>query len=376
MVGINSQYVLRFSLGDKNDFIANQNLISYTIVEQVGNMLPNFELIFTSHDDEILSYINEGNTLKIAMGVDEDNLIDNDLVITRVNIGKTGDGRRRILLIGVSDNLEYLNNTKMQITDLKSGVEVVSDVVSNHFKTDFNILSSSDSQYWIQPNVPDREFVNKVALHSYLPNSFIATAITADGTFRLYGMKRAMKAGFNWRFSQESEKEYDIPYSGYFPIDISTGIINNIAGYGRDRLVNELEEGTSAIQFEETDPIMSQSTLNRNTSIDRRATEDRFTNDNVHDNYWKAADRNRQHLLVFSSVRTTVTFVNFFKPIKPLDIAMYVDEGIGLETKDIAEHQSGYYVVSKVARNIVGETMSTVVELLRESFNTNIGGIA
>jgi hypothetical protein len=375
MVGINSQYVLKFSLGPLNDFIANQNLISYTIVEQVGNMLPNFELIFVAHDDEILSYINEGNTLKVAMGVDEDNLIDNDLVITRVNISKVGDGRRRILLIGVQDSLGYLSNTKMQITAAKSGVEVVSDVVSDYFTTDFNVLSSSDSQNWIQPNIPDREFVNQVALHSYLPTSFIATAITADGDFRLMDMKRKMKSGFNWRFSQETENDYDIPYSGYFPIDINTGLINNIAGYGRDRLVNEIEEGTSAIQYEDTSPIMSQSTLSRNTSIDRRATEDRFTNDNVHDNYWKAADRNRQHQLVFSSVRTTVTFVNFFKAIKPLDIAMYVDEGVGLETDDIAEHQSGYYVVSKVARNIVGDTFSTVVELVRESFNTNIGDV-
>jgi hypothetical protein len=377
LIGIKSQYLLGFSIGPLNDFIGRGDLIKCVVVEDAGNTLPRFDLIFVAHNDDILTYANEGNRLNISIGVDEDNLQNIPLVILRKNIGKYGDGRRRVRLVGCLDALEYINNTKLSISSNKSGVAVVKDIVGNYFTIDSNIPNSSDSQNWIQYNIPDREFVNKTYMHSWLPNSFLATAITSDNIFRIRDMRKTIAGDYDWRFGFKREDEIrDIQYGTYFPVDTHSGFFNNIASYGKDRLVNELEAGTSDIQFENIDRYIAlQGDLDRNRNIDRKFTEARFTNANVHSNYWRAFDRNRQYQLAYSSYKLSLTFGHVYKPIKPLDIAMFTDESIGEDNKSTVEHHSGRYIITKVARNIADSSFSTVIEMTRESFNKNEGNL-
>jgi hypothetical protein len=375
MVGIAGQYIMIVSLGDAGDFIEEENLIRFALVSETGNVLPTFQLFFKSADDDVLNYINEGNRLDITIGTDIDNVISVPLIISRKNIGKYGEGERRIELYGVFDALGYINNDNMYISDKKSGVQVVKDITDKYFETDFNIDSSSDLQYWTQYNITDRNFVNGTYLHSWHPSSFFATAITSDGVFRLYDIKKKLLEDYKWKFTSKLEnRSKDIEYGGYFPIDIFNGVINNLSGYGAQRPVNNIEAGTTDTQSDLIETLIALGPFDKRNDLIKKSYETRPVNTNVHVNYWKAYDKNRQYLMHYSSHQVSLVFYNAFKLLNPLDLVMFVDTGVGAgNTSSTSEHYSGLYLVQKVAINVVGNSLSTVIEMTRESSNKNLG---
>lgn len=379
MIGVEGQYVFKFKLGDRDDFIQEEELIRFTIIEEVGNVLPTFELAFSTLDEDILAELNEGNDIEVSFGKEPTDMIDVRLIVTRMDPVRSGDQKRIFAVVGMMSAVAYLNNDKIFISDKKSGVEVVKEIASQHFDTGstFNVGKSQDIQHWVQANISNRAFINQCWIHSDIPNSFIACGISTDNKFILKDIKKDLSQPFRWRFISEIEKDNDISYDGDFGIDMNGGFINNWLGYKREKLIYNLEDGTEEFISEELKPVVALAKeLTRRADVEKRAATAGIKNENVHPNFWQAHLRNLSNLAVFGSVKLVVSFHNRFEKIRILDQVMFKEDSLSNVKTASSSYLSGIYYVSKVARTVEHRQFVTTCEILRESLNEQKGSFA
>lgn len=380
MIRTTGQYVFRFSLSGYEDFIDEGNISNFVIIEEAGNVLPTFQLLFKSNDETMTKLINEGVEIQLQFGKENPDL-QAVLTPTKIKLGRVGDGYREVNIIGLYSAKKYIIEPRLRISSSVSGVEAISTVVNTYFRTNFNITSSSDSQKWIQYNITDKKFVNDIWLHSYIPNSFILIGITSDGAFILKDMRTIVQnylsSGPDWKFTANVVDDKDIPYSGDYTIENNTGFLNYFAGYGKTKLKYNFELGTSeSIIPEAFKYLVSSNNLNRSNDIGSRFTGIVGNSDNVHSYYQLAMLNNITNLAILSSLKVIVSFTNVFKTIKILDLVMLKDAAIGTNTvQRSSETTSGLYIITKVSRQLQGRRFMTTVEMCREGLNELIGDL-
>ena len=103
MIGVEGQYIFRFSIGEFEDFISNDDLVYFNLIEEAGNVLPTFELTFTSANEKLLSTLNEGNILQVSFGRELDHLIDVELIISKNNSNRAGEDLREFNLFKTAE---------------------------------------------------------------------------------------------------------------------------------------------------------------------------------------------------------------------------------------------------------------------------------
>lgn len=376
-IAVAGQYIFSFSIGDIfNDFIQESDLLDFTIIEEAGNVLPTFELVFNIQDDRFLGVLTETNDLKVSFGRDDDDRIDTTLHIASLDSTGHGQGKRTVVLSGFLTNVSYIYNSEMTISDKKSAVEVMRDVAERHnFTPDFNVDTSSDQQHWIQPNVTAKKFVNDLWLHADRTDSFLAMALTVDSKFMIRDMRTLVEQDFQWRFTPFVEEPWDIPYDTNIGIKSNTGFINYWAGYGQNKLIFDLEDEDFRFITEEAKPIIALTReISRKAGLEKRYVNTGMQNDNVHKNYWQASLRNLTNLVIFGAVTVTVSFRDRFRNIRPLDKVMFREQDVA-DPNIATEFHSGLYIVTKVCHRIQNRQFVTTVELNRESFNQVVGNV-
>jgi len=375
LIGIEDQYVISFSIGGKTDFIAQNELANFALIEDAGNSLPTFQLSFVTPDESILDYLHEGNDLNVSFGRNQEELYNSVLTATHVESQRIGENRRQITIAGIYSTLAYLGNSNLLLSDKKSGIEVLIDVASKYFKVESNITKSADKQTWVQPNISDRTFINKLWLHSDLGDSFPAIGITSSGKFIVKDVKKSLNESYVWRFTTiPSDPSKDILYDPDPIFSFDTGLINNWVGYTREKLVYDVESGKTSFVKEIADQTLSNNTsLVKRAGIEKRFAAIGITNDNVHDNYWICYQKNLTSLASFGGMKVTLSFSGQFYPVSVLDRVTYLEDSISPSTSGIpssAQYHSGEYLVSKVSRSISDGTLTTLVQLVREAPNS------
>jgi hypothetical protein len=367
MIGIKGQYLFSFDISGKRNFITENDLQLFKIVEEAGNVLPTFELIFTLEDQSVLRYLNEGNPLNTAMGEDNLAMTNIDLRILNKLITRIAQRKYLVRLTGVYDAMRYYTDCKMSITEQISGVEAIINVVGNYFKVDSNITKSQDKQHWIQNNIPDKSFVNKAWMHSWLGgSSFPAVGITSDGIFVLRDVKKLAKEDYAWKFiSGDSMKKDELIFDQY-KVESNTGLINVWTGYEREREVLNLDAGSEKSVKPTLDTVLALSKdLDRMSDIGTRTSEFGVVNANVHPNYWLAYQQNLSYLSVFGSTKIVLQFSSKYADVRVLDLVLLRD--IDLEMKQAEGYYSGSYLVSRVTRVLENKNFVTMVHLNREA---------
>lgn len=373
-IGFQDQFYFNFSIGDRENFIINwDDLVTFKVGEQTGNVLPEWEIMFNTNDEVVMALFNEGNDLEVSFGRNPTELKETKLAIQRVGKGRAGAGLNTIYANGHYSALDYISNPQLFISDSKSGVEVIRDVAGQHFTivadNDFNVTTSEDTQRWVQHNISNRRFVNDVWMHSFIRDSFILVGITIDGHFVLKDMRILFAQDPRWIFTTGTARgENEIIYDPDVETDSKAGFINAWLGRGRERVIHDLEEGTTSNLFIEPEPLIAiTQQLARKADLAKRHGETRMVNDNVHSEYWEAAMRNLTNLAVFSSECLTLSFTGLFRDIRVLDNVVYNELEIG--TDRVAQIHSGEYVVSKVMREVTNRQFATTIEICRESPN-------
>lgn len=382
-IGVEDQYIYIFSIkqGDvtKNDFIQEDDLHTFSLIEEAGNSLPTFKLIFDTQDASVLPYLNEGNDIQITFGVSSrSDKITSSFSILRMNYSRKGESKYAVYIIGIYSALKYLSEDAIKQYTNMSGIEAIKEVVSASFRTDFNVSKSKEIMTWLRPNISAKTFVNETWMHSYINGSFIGIGIDSSGTFILKDMKLessnyAEKARFN--FTVNKKENTDILYDGDYAVGSNTGFLNQWMGYGREKHVFGMETGVDEDILEDSSILLTNaSSFVRTSDILKKKAEAGFSNDNVHENFWKAYYTNLQSLALFSAHKITLSFHNNYQPIKILDVVTFSDTELNRQ-EAAAGTSAGRYFVCKVVRNISNRQSVTIVQMCRESISDVKGNL-
>jgi len=372
-ISVEGQYYLTISVAGKKDFIGETDLKEFTIIEKAGNTLPSFFLEFTSHEEELISILNDGNDITVQLGKTKDTLLDILITPTDLKSYRTSETEFSFTVTGLLAHLPYANAARAKCTEKKSGVAVMSDIAKEYgFKFEGNIETSKDSQNWVQYGIPSKLFLDEVWLHSYVNDSFVGMGISVDSRMIVKDMKKEIKAkndAPDWRLVKVKSKENDITFLNNYIIENNSGLINSWVGSGRERMIYNLPAATFEKYSATPSPIIA---LSKETALNKDMGK-KFSGSNIlsgnqDDNFWKAHQENLTNLALLSSFKITVPCGNEFFPIKPLDVVFFKDMSVtnGLESN---EYISGLYFTAKVVRTLKERVLSTYVEICRESPN-------
>lgn len=368
MIGAEGQYVFRFDVGGYDDFIAEQNFISFTLVEEAGGLLPTFQLAFRLQDDVVLTKLNETNNLKVIFGKDSLSVTDASLTITKLTVQRQGNARL-VNCIGTFAAIEYLNKSRAIISGASSAFEVLHERASLYFHTEFNRTSGADSQRWISPGWSDKRFFSELWMHSDFGASFPLIAITSDGTFRGFDVKRKLAQGIDWRITRDPVNANDLTYNDDAIQQSNSGFMNAWMGYGRKQQEFDLEAGTNEEISAIPEPVLALTKkLSRRADVEAKQASSGIVNDNVHANYWRSHLYNMTNIASLSTLTVTLSYSNRFYPMKVLDTIIFKDDDV-LGRNKSSEFNSGVYFISKIARTIMHRQIKTTLTLSRESFN-------
>ena len=372
MIAIEGQYYFKCSAGSKKDFIDVYNLKFFEVAEVSGLILPMFKLVFLTEDDFIVAKLHEGQPLYVQFGKSQDSFEDMTLCCNKVQAKQTTDARHEVTVSGFLAKNNFLSQPKINITSAKSGVAAVKEVVSKDFNwPSANVQASKDSMKWVQYNTSDRNFVFDTLMHSYIPNSIIATAICANGDFRVRDIKSdiAKKASKpDWTFSNTSKNESAIKYNDY-QVQSAHGLMNTLGRYGYEINTFTPETGEAVTFIQKPEVVMAlASQVSKNVQVEKKYFGTQMQNKNVHDNFWKAYQQNLVGLLNLSTVKLALPLADSYRAIKPLDIVMFRDVSMK-DDRQSNELYSGIYIVSQVKRTLVGKKCIVMIELCREAIN-------
>lgn len=377
MIGVEGQYRASFSIGDIKDFLREEQLLVFKVIEDTGNTIPIFQLDIQIWDDRVLKYVNEGKELVVSLGKTIDKMTDSRFKITKSVPVRDGEHKYTLHMVGIFAEMSYISDKKVFISDKVSSLDVMRQVLTRHekFSFDTNIASTQDRMHWIQPHATDRKFVSHIWNHTYIPDSFPALGTTLGGQFRFRDVKSLAKTPPKWIFKverKESKKDNEIIYE--MPFDYSTNSTwnNQLYAFGKEKLVANLESGefTLLTQGAVTPTLaMSSDSMTDKDVSPRYDSHSNQSADNVHPNFWKAKLQNLVNLFTFSTVRLKLFYHHDFHDIHVLDLAYFKEDELGSSRKFASETITGLYIVTKVVRMIENKSFRTYVEMCRETPN-------
>jgi hypothetical protein len=369
LIEIKGQFVFRASIGGIVDFINLTDLVSFEVEESSGNTPATFKIDFFTDNDTIIKLMNEGNPLEVQFGEDSNNLEPTSLYFTDFDITTNGD-RTRYSGNGFATEMDYFINTKSFISSKKSGVEVIRERFFGVKR--FNIDKSQDEQVWIQHGITDRQFINNLLAHSYIPNSFLLSAILSAPQLIVKDAAKEIKDkedNPDWIFSISDRGNNVVPYAGDFALSVNSGLMNNLVGYGREKFIYNIEQGTSSALNVLPKPILSiVKNLAKKQKIEKKYTGTTIINENIHSNYHKAYLNFLVNSVILNTITVEASFGDKFRRIKPLDVVLFKDRARSNKTTT-NDFTTGLYFVSKVRRTIQNADLTISVTLNRESFN-------
>ncbi len=375
MIDIKGQFRFVFSIADFDDFLSAEQVITFTVFEEAGNVLPSFRLEIKLIEEDVIKVMNEGNILQVSYGRDQDHMRTCDLRILRMDTYPDGDHFRRVLLSGLIDAIGWLNVTHCRGFKDKTSLDVIDEVAADYFTVDLRGNTARDTMLWLQPGITNKRFINEVWLHSHIPDSTPLVGITADKRFLLRSTTQLKD--IDWRLVYgDLTDDKDIPYQSNYHVEMRSGFINSWYGYGREKKLVDWESGNVVFDNEEAEVFLAQAkTLNRMEEITPRFDNASFLNDNVHENYWSAFMRNLSYLTMGSSVKLVVRVTDYYFDVDVLDSVLFLDRRQDDKKEEVIEFFSGRYVVSKVVRNLSSSQFTMSLELCRETLNSGKGDL-
>lgn len=360
-----------------------EDLLDLTIMESAGTELPILNLNFTTYDSGVLQLINEGNEINVSIGSDEDTMESASFIMQNPAVQHEGSHRWLVASDCLKSNIKAWSSPSVNISKPMGGVNRIVDVARNTLRDfaaeDSNVTESADRQRWIQYGCPLKQHVDEVWMHTDLgPNSFPLLSYTIDG-LRVRDSRLLFASEPAWEFvalttDGEPLKANQILYSGQLGVTQMSGFLNSVGGRGQLQPWYVLASGAS--QEHESSPVSNMATtsaINASMDFGKPTNRRQALTRNTHPTYWEAYNRNRTQLALYSSVRVIVVWSGFYRNVRPLDLVTLRDLDVRKEVDESVLAYTGRYIVSKVTNNVSNRRFTATAELVRESFNQNIG---
>lgn len=376
MIGIKGKYVAHITI-DGKEFLTQDSLESLKIIEEAGNVLPSFEISFTTSDSLIRRKLNEGSPITVAIGKSENKLFNIRLKVLKKTETRLDSADFLVKASGLYDAITYLTDSRISISDKTSSISLAKSIVNKYFLPDFSTDSSLESMNWIQPNVPDKFFVNELWMHAHLDKDFPLVGITSDGIFRLKTYKSLLTEKPAFKFQAGgSFTDGVLAYDSDYSTETDSGFINYWLGYEKSQLIYNLDDGSADLSTPNLDQLLALTgSIERAKEVGRRAADATVTNENLSETFFDDYAFNLASVASLSTVRLTLRVSSYYFQVRVLDLVSFMDDNSNANqtSNDV---YSGLWVVSKVVRDITrtGQLDTTVI-LCRESMNNVRGDV-
>lgn len=371
--GINGQYRLSVTIGDKEDFLTDDKFISFTLVEKLGLSLPYFELVFDNVYPELARCFNETAPILIQLGTTQEDLEPIYFTIKVPIITPKSADCSQVILRGFLNNVNYLETELVNAYENVSTLDLAKAIAKRHewgFKS--NLTSTNDRMTYYQSYMSDYRFLFNEWLHSYYKdNDIILPAISSKKIFSYNSLSdliynanvETMKT-----FVDSNPEANEIVVNSNTANDSGNALQNSFGNYVKIRDIYSIDDGTTThVDISNTTPIISEST---NTSINESISKSSgfyVQSSNVHSNYYKQELINTQKFMSIQSSNQWISAVDtLIKDLYPGDLCLYMSKK---ENGQVNDQTSGMYVVAKRVLNIKNRHVHTNLQLSRENLN-------
>ena len=373
-VGVFNQYKVFFNLASLQDFIDEEAIDHFTVIEVAGGDLPQFELVFSYDKTDILPYLNEGNQLVVSYEDEDGKTFDINLSITESELDNQGSEGKVYTIRGLFAATGYYLDHHVYITKKQPSMFTMSEIAGKHFSFDTNRPPPNDKQYWIQHGITDQRFLNNVWLHTDFTDSFPLVGITAKGQYRYYDAKKMPEPSIEFGYDENADYELEQQYK----VRTGTGLLNIWGAYNIQQHQTSLYDAGSFSSTVTTNPVKNiftgASTLHRASSAPANfELPVHWMPDNVHPNYWECYRRNLTSLLSYSTHQAVVRCTKKYVDVNILDTIIFKDNMP--YKKSAVEDYSGTYIVTMVSRVLAKRGMTTTLTFSREAVNTQEGAL-
>ena len=365
---VEDQLYVSLTLGDADLSNHYENVLHLSLLEEAGTRLPVVQLSVRSTDRQLPRLINEGNLLNVVVGAN-DQTEPTGFMLQRPTLVKSSADAWEINANGLKSTYASWARSRVEISRKMSGVERILEVARRAEGNVFsNTNASNDEQRWVQYGCPDKLHVDDIWLHCDMGDSFPMLACALDG-FVLKDAKALAGEEPVFRFGNLGGNHLRYDWSP--GVEHMGGFFASAGARGVKRPLHDLEKGESAIAESDPTLFMSLGDVPFASDFSKISDSRKTLTRNMHPNYWQSHAHNTTQLALYSSLRFSLTWENRYLPVRPLDLVYLQNEDIGEEEDSAAESFSGYYIVSKVARIVSRNTLSTTCQLVRECFNSN-----
>lgn len=372
VIQLQNQYMIQVSIGDKSDFILQEDFRDFVYIESACQMLPTISLKFVLRDMSIFKLINEGNPLVIGVGRTALELIEMRFKLALDQNANQASVGQEVSLRGVLYAPEFTIEEKTRTFSNKTSLEVMKEVASRYFKFVTNIGKTVDRQSWRQGSVSDWSFLKEVALHSFIDtNTFINFSFDSSNCY-FYDIRECFKnPNTIWQFSKSAvsgENSKVINFNSSRMVN-NYGLHNLIAGYKFEDTLYGLGSYESSNLSPKLKSFSAVDTTYLNILKEHTTVRNfMYKSRNTHENYDLAKLQNLRNLIVSSSVKTLVTFGGQFKKLKLLDVCQFDQASSEIRN-------SGYQLVSRIVYQVTENRLMTNVVLVREAPNSIRGDL-
>ena len=366
MFGVQGQYLFGVEIDDRS-LISDINFLeNFVLKQQAMNSLPVVKLEFITTSVEVVSRLNEGNTLRVSLGTGADYVLAMDVFLTSVDSAVHGYDQYLMTVEGMLDRPEYVVRRRCRTSGGEmTALEAVRRVAEPYFEFRTNARASQDEQIWVQPSIPDRHFVTHLWRHMNLPGSWPAIAVTAFGPdLRVVDINRLQGQDPDWDFGEDG-----IPVMANPTSKIMSGAWNQFHGYPTFSRVEDWDSGLSERQEQAIESLWQGG---RNPNRHGRLMESRIGRQvpitgNHHRLYHQVQMDTYGWAALNSSFRLALSVKDRFRDYHPLDKAFVFLPGSSHRDGPANRSYSGVYIVDTVIHRIKDRQYSATVVLAREA---------
>jgi len=211
--------------------INNFDLFQSLVIEQhSGGILPSFELVLSLPDTKIMKEFKINKLITIGFGKTDAELRYYKFRLVNFSSTLVDDNGFTIFLSGVSDVLDYIFNTKIEVFDNKASYQALQGGVTLDKKIEY---TDSCIQHWIKYNISEKQFVEDVLERTYIPNSYPIFGLNIEKKLLVYDAKKQFAKGPKVTFKHQDVQSDTIV--GFESMSIeSNNVLQNFMSSGKE----------------------------------------------------------------------------------------------------------------------------------------------
>lgn len=349
MIGIKGQWEFRISIAGIEDstLITSKNLQYFKTVNEVGNILPSFELVFDTHEKDAFLYIKEKNLIVTSIGDGFFFGPSQEWVIITYTVHKS-EGKYRYKISGLLNKTKYITQSYIYITDDKNSTDAIAEIAGKHFSV-IKATSSVDVQKWIQPNITDRRFISDILKYSFMPDNFILTGIDEFGFFYIKDGQALLNEGPIETLHYNGKD--GIAFLSDYEFRDRTGVMSFWLGKNKSKVIYKVEDGFQEqldINFDSYNPLDE-----RVPNLGHKYSHDYIYNDNTHKDIQEALTRQKAGPGYFSDYQIKIFYaLNQLDAVNIMTTIEFIDDELDSLRDRAAKQISGKYIVGKLVNTI------------------------